>query len=565
MSELHTVEEGVGLINLTGLPDAQVQQSTQKLARELASWVQGIRRSQSPSIFNRAAYIAPDNPFAIMETCYSAVEHDDVIGGVCDVSEGLMLQGLKWEADNADDADIFNQLSRDLNLDSYVRQWHREDYTYSQVITGMWWGRKTYTVRGKTLAGKKRKKVYNITCPVALTVLNPMLVVPLSPGPFGQDRLTWHATEEEYSWLVAEGDSQYFDSVAKQFITSPVDIKTLSTWELQELTRWGVVPQRLFNLNPDTVFRSARTRVAYQRFPTFRLKSTFPILDMKQQLSESDRVTLVGSVNYIMLVKQGSKEEPALPEEINNLKDNFRSVAKVPVIIGDHRLAIEIITPNQDQALKAERWDTVDRRLLARALGALAVASNGQRSETTLTLARNVARMLENRRHMLKREMEEHIARAIVNHPDNAGIFEEEPNLVFTPRNIQLDSDAQIVQAILALRTQKELSRESTLEYFGFDETTEASRRQFEKDSGLDDLFGTIVPFAAPDVGGPDAASGGSESGGSGSGSDYVDDGGTESSQVSGARGGRPKGGGTPKKSVQGSVKPRSSNGNASV
>jgi hypothetical protein len=119
------------------------------------------------------------------------------VGGVCDVTEGLMFQGLKWEAEDADDADVFNQIARDLNLDEFARQWHREEFTYSQVVVGMWWGRKTYKLRGKTDGGKKSKKNQRHLLPPALTFLDPSKVVPLQPGPFGQDRLAWHATKDE--------------------------------------------------------------------------------------------------------------------------------------------------------------------------------------------------------------------------------------------------------------------------------------------------------------------------------------------------------------------------------
>ena len=55
-----------------------------------------------------------------------------------------------------------------------------------------------------------------------------------------------------------------------------------------------------------------------------------------------------------------------------------------------------------------------------------------------------------------------------------------------------------MARAVLTLRTQNELSRETTLEHFGFDQAVEAMRREFEEDSGYDDLFKTQVPFSAP-------------------------------------------------------------------
>ena len=194
------------------------------------------------------------------------------------------------------------------------------------------------------------------------------------------------------------------------------------------------------------------------------------------------------------------------------------------MIISDHRLNIEIITPRQDLVLQADKYDTLDRRILSRILGSLTV-SNNQRADSTLAVSRGIARLLENRRHMLKRTLEAHVARAVVDHPAN-DFFQSEPNLAFTPRNVQLDSDNQIVQAVLALRTQKELSRKSLLEYFGFDQEVEAQRREIEEKE-YDPIFKTVVPFSSPALSGSDPAE-------------------AVAPQVTGAQGGRPLGGGEP-------------------
>jgi hypothetical protein len=132
---------------------------------------------------------------------------------------------------------------------------------------------------------------------------------------------------------------------------------------------------------------------------------------------------------------------------------------------------------------------------------------------------------------MMKRELEKRLARATVDHARNEGKFEDEPNLAFVPRNVQLDSDSQIVQAVMSLRTQKEISRESVLEFFGFDQEVEAQRRLYEEESGLDKIFETQVPFSSP--------------------------------QMNGQQGGRPFGGGQAPQSVQGGVKPRTATTNS--
>jgi hypothetical protein len=96
-----------------------------------------------------------------------------------------------------------------------------------------------------------------------------------------------------------------------------------------------------------------------------RLKSVFPLLDLKQQLMEADRVTLVGAANFILLVRQGTKEEPATQEEIDNLKENFKVVAKLPVVVGDHRLSDRHHHPRPGAHPRRREVRHLDRRIIA--------------------------------------------------------------------------------------------------------------------------------------------------------------------------------------------------------
>lgn len=542
MSEQMERETGAGVpwVDATGetFSDkelAGVEKAVNTVAREIANWVNQSRGGKgAPSLLNRAAYVAPDSPFEAMQVARKAVEYDDIVGGVCDVTEGLIFQGLKWESEDETATDIFNQVSRDLNLDEFARQWHREEFTYSEVVVGLWWDYREYKLRGLTEKGRKSKVKKRVWAPVAFTFLDPRKVVPLKPGPFGQDRLAWNASKEELAAAVAMADGSLNDPVLREFTNGPVPRPDEE--EEQLLASWGVDWRNLLLLNPSSVFRHCRTKPSYERFPQLRLKSIFQLLDLKQQLIEADRVSLVGAANFILLVRQGSDDQPATQPEIDNLRDNFKVIAKLPVIIGDHRLSVDIITPDQQWVLNAEKYDVLDRRILSRTLGALTASSSGQRNESTLTVARGVARLLETRRHMMKRSLEDKVARTMVDHPHNDGVFEKEPNLAFTPRNVQLDADSETIRALLQLRTNKEISRESTLEFFGLDQAVEAMRREIEEER-YDDIFQTIVPFNSPD-----------------------NDGG-EPPQSSGARGGRPPGGGDSPQSPQGQSGGRSPSG----
>lgn len=530
--EVRTIDsEPYGWANASGLPDPEVLPSVREVAAKLSQWVAEARAVRNrTSLFDRRGYVASDNPFEHMQIARKAVAEDDVVAGAAEVTEGLIFQGAKWESEEADEADCFNQIARDLDMDGLLRTAYREQFTYSQVVFASWWGWKTYNVRGYSAPdkvkleqvtdpvtgvtsyqaprdpvtnqpiepkkrGPKRRKKYRVWVPTRITILDSARVVPVGQSLWGQDRLAWHASAEEMDlW-----DGIYMGTASDATLATLVTGRYTPTKdEEQELQKLGIDPKRLLELNPQYVWRHTATRASYERWAQNRMKSIFRLLDMKQQLMDADRAALVGAANYIVLVKKGSKDEPAVQGELENLKDGMKTVARMPVIISDHRLEIEIITPKLDMTLQGEKYDTLDRRIISRLLGALSVSTSGQRNESTLTTGRMVARLLENKRHMLKRTFEKHIARAVVEHPLNENVFDSEPNLTYTPRNVQLDNDSQVVQAVLALAARKDLSRESELEFFGFDQAVEAQRKLNEAESGLDEVFGTAIPFDSP-------------------------------------------------------------------
>lgn len=554
----------VPLINHSGLPDTVIRESAgfQGIAKQLSQWVEKARMvPQHNSLFDRGAYTPPENPYQEMRAARRAVKSDDVVSGVAETTEGFAFAGVKWECENADDADVFNQVNGDLNLDAVVRRIWREDFTYSTCYIAQVWGWKTYTVRGRNPApevgldkitttdpttgqgtdtfhpkrdpetnlpvkrgkGTRRKKQYQVYVPTGLRILDPCKIVPVGLGPLGEERFAWYATPEEIGAYFSAYDGSKVDVGMLQFFLGPYEP---SKDEALRLANLGINPRQLLLINPDFVFCHQFTKPDYERFPDIRLKSCFHLLDLKQQLIQADRATLIGAANYILLVRKGDKDMPATQEEIDNLKSNYQFVAKLPVIISDHRLEIEIIAPKVDLTLQREKYDTLDARLLARLLGTLTLGTTtGRSSDTNDTLSHAVARALENRRHMLRRTLERNIAKKIVEHPLNKGKFEEEPNLVYTPRNITLGWDQPLLQALLSLRTQKEISRETLLEMFGLDQNTEAMRREIEADN-FDHIFQTTVPFSSPDLQGPN--------------------GGPMAPGVAGGLGGRPVGGGKP-------------------
>src|SRR4051794_28226151 len=121
--------------------DIAADPQMRQIAAALSRWVDNARAAVGrTSMFDRGSYTPPDNPYDEMRSSRYAVRYDSVVSGVAEVSEAFAFQGLKWESENSDEADVFNQLARDQNLDAVIRRMWREEFTYGQFVCAKQWG-----------------------------------------------------------------------------------------------------------------------------------------------------------------------------------------------------------------------------------------------------------------------------------------------------------------------------------------------------------------------------------------------------------------------------------------
>lgn len=533
----------IQVLNTTDVETSAIAADPQAhyLASQLTQWVEKARATPQGGFLDRSTFSWQDNPYDNMRAIRDAVLYDDVIGAVADSTEALAFEGgLKWEAAEPDDADVFNQMSADWNLDNLIRVMWRDTFRYEQSVVAKLWAYQDFTVRGKTAKGNARKKVYrNIWAPIRLVSLNNLQVVPVFNGPLRSDQLAWQGSEVEMNaYRIARTEDIPTDPLMTQFFTGSY---RPSLTEAATLGKWGVDTKNLLALNPEWVFRHTTTRADYEQFADLRLRSVLPLLDLKRQLINSDRATLVGAANYILLIRKGSDDKPATANEMNALRENYNFLAKIPVIISDHRLEIDIIAPTQDFVLKPDHYDTLDKRILARSLAAFTASTGGGSSTASAGTFENVlAKNIQNRRHMIKRTLERELARAIVDHPRNAGKFGSKPSLVFTPHSVSVGQNQYYMSTLLAMRNSREISRDTILEYMGLDEATEAQRLLVEEEL-YDSIFKTVSAITGQQQGEPTD---------SGSGDSTPDDEQetTPPPTSTGRRGGRPVGGRTPGK-----------------
>lgn len=490
MTEGYVDQDGVTIINETDVPTDDILPELRK-APEMAAvsrWLNDTRRSRN-SLFERDRFVTPENPIRQMMVAKLAVKTDDIVSSVLESTESLAFSKLSIESEDQDEEDVWNQVAADLELDARLREMWRELFTCSQFYAFMWWGRKTYKVRGRTSTGNRRKKAFNtLSVPTGITLLDPTKIVPVGTGFFNREKLIYCAEQLEAQSImsVLNGDSN--DDLIQRMILEPFTPSPLQRKLISDL---GLSSSNgLFVLNPATCWRHTLTRPSYEQFAEVRMVSVFELLDMKQQLREMDRAHLIGATNFIVLVKKGSDTLPAKPEEIGNLQASVRTLARVPVIVGDHRLNIEIITPKIDTVLNAEKYSTIDSRVMSRLYQMFTVG--GYRGDDTIKAARVIARGLESRRHMLRRAIERYVLQPTYEVNQQ---FSEMPRLEFHPQQIALDFDSSMAAFLIDLRDRNEISRDTLLSQIDLDQTTEARKREREKDQ-YDDIFQTIVPYS---------------------------------------------------------------------
>ncbi len=505
--------EGSVVINETTVPDADIWDAVGSLdesgfsgvEKALVNWGRNTRKQGS--IFDRDRFVTPDKIFHQFKMAMDASESDDVVSGIVETTEALAYNKISITSDNEDEEDIWNQIIEDLDLITRMREMWREMFIVSQFYCGIVWGRKTYTVRGNGGA-RRRRKSYDLVIPIGLTLFDPMTILPVGSFMFRKDQLVYIADKAQAGTIdqVLAGDNST-DLVVDEFLKGRYELDRPDRNRLQEVTGADYL-EGTFLMNTENVFRHTATRPDYQRFATVRMKSVFELLDLKQQLRQMDRAHLLGGTNFIIVFKRGSDEHPARAGDLSSLKTQVQNAARIPVIIGDHTIDVEIITPKLDKTMLPERYNTLDARITARLYQIMMTGnySAGAKGDDSIKLARLIARSMESRRQGIGDIVTKNVL--LTTFERNIPQFKHMPKLNFHPKRIALDFDATMASYMLDLRDRGDLSRETILKEIDLDQDDELRLRKRER--AYDKFFtATNVPFGAAGRAGGGNANGG--------------------------------------------------------
>ena len=354
---------------------AAIQEYYPQIARNdiatLDEWGDKYRRDRSGGIVGQDKYLAPVKIFDQFRSAAKAARDDDIVSNYLETTEQLAFKKVDIQSfsDDEEENSIWGQIKDHMSFEQKCRQIWRELGIISQCYVGIVWERKDFKVKNVvTETNKKSKKVFkNVLVPKKIVILDPCKILPVGD------------LEEELVYIASDGEAADFrkflagpntvgDKVFEQWIEGEYQADSDTISLLQEVVgdKYTSLTNNLFRLNKDNVFRITSTKPDYQRFADVRLMSIFNWLDLKHNLQESDRADILGNLNAIIVVRRGDKDRRASAQVLAQTAAQIQQSARLPIMVGDDTLDIEIITRDKNYTLQAERYNAIDSRMTAR-------------------------------------------------------------------------------------------------------------------------------------------------------------------------------------------------------
>lgn len=501
--------QGTGLvINETDLPDEAVLDATQDHFVEAASMAWGsatnfqLHQSNQGNLLTRAEFRVPTNVIEEMRLARDLAERDDDVASV--VREMVAIAcGEGMEHIHADEKStaIFNAIARNARLDRVFKEMYREYLTCGQVTTASLYTRENLEF---TPRGAAESTTESISAPV-IGVFPAENVRVIGNDMFGTAQLAYDPPDERLREWLTEFFSEKITAARKAEMgradraTANLFIGVYTPDPLDppedQPGTWGV--DKLFIFNPRLCHRTTMPKGSW-KYARPLLTANFALLEAKRLLNLMDYALLQGGSNFIVVAKKGSDQRPAHREEIENLKNVVRVASKSGVIVGDHRLSFEIITPKLDELLNSEKRRLLGRKIAMRMLGVAERAetptSKGEESDIHM-----IGRVVSSDRNDLQRHVENNIYPEVVRR--NRTILSKGPAGIWFPK-IVLQGLQYFTDLVLKLRDRGDISRSTAVAAAGFNWDAEVEKRKAELARGDDEIMVPgVVPHSSPESG----------------------------------------------------------------
>lgn len=501
--------------NRTDLPNELVQQAVETHFIEHSS-LNGQQVSSfftyanEGSLLARRQYQTPTDVLDEIKLARQLAERDDDVGNAIGSALAIAFSD-GFESYHEDDktTQLYNGVTRVMGGSALLKEMYREYLIAGSVTTVGFPVRQQVPYDtdspGETAADETTESVVCLKC----GVLPAEFIRPLGNDIFGDAPLGYMPEDEATrKWLREFFDSgtsparraamRRQDPVAAALYLEEVEVEN-------DQTLIGAT-MKVYRLNPRMAFRTSMPKGKEDHARPL-LTRDFALLEAKRLLNIMDYALLQGGSNYIVVAKKGTDERPALPEEVTNLTDVVRRASRTGVLVGDHRLSFEILTPNMDGLLNEKK-----RRLISRKLSAAVLRLTEQNTEAAgqagmAAELEILSRVIASDRHDLKEHVEQYIYGEVAKR--NPGLFSvAEPPKMWFPKII-LQGSQFFTDFVLKLRDRGDIPRKFAVQAAGFDWDAGVAQRQREVESGIDDIMApAAVPFSSPDMGPQDNNSG---------------------------------------------------------
>jgi len=205
---------------------------------------------------------------------------------------------------------------------------------------------------------------------------------------------------------------------------------------------------------------------------------------------------LQGGTNYIVLAKKGSDLLPAQQGEVDNLIDQVSFASRSGVMVGDHRLQLEIITPKLDELLNPAKRKLIGRKLKMGLMRQTEEVPNDSGTQGGVNEMELTARVVSADRRKLVRHVQATFYDETATR--NRAIFKMGAPSIWAPK-IVLSNVALFWTNVLQARDRGDIPRRWVVEALGYDYDAALAEREREIARGDDEiLMPGAVPFSNP-------------------------------------------------------------------
>lgn len=494
--------DSVIIDNRTGLDDAAVQHAIMAYWTETAGLQFGhpttfqLYATNHGNMLSRSPFETPSNVIDEIKLARSVADTDDDIAGVIgQMVHTAYKDGMQNLHTDEPTRALFNEICKRSDMDHALKEMYREYLIASQFTTVQLFSR---TRLNFTPGGTDKKVQAQVSCPL-IGILPSESIRVTSVDIFGTGDLAYYTEDIALTkWL----DEYFAPSTtparkAAMQREQPV-LAALFVGVIEPDWQYGdpfVMGAKMYKLNPRMAHRTTMPKGS-TGYPRPRLTANFALLEAKRLLNIMDYSLLQGGTNYIVVAKQGSDQLPGKQPEIDNLMEQVRTASRTGVLVGDHRISIEIITPDLKELLNPAK-----RRLLGRKLAMMLMqvpeqatddpGGEGMKAELTY-----MANTVTADRNDIKRHVERYTYDEVVNR--NPATFSKgAPSLWHSP--IILSGIKDFFDNVVKARDRGDIPRRWAVEVLGYDYDSAVALRKRELESGDDEVMTPgSVPFSSP-------------------------------------------------------------------